>query len=596
MSRGGARQKAGRYYAHTRFGHGERLEFRVPWAKTEGEAIARSHVMGEIAEALCSAGRRDLVRATVRRIAEAPTAKRLDTVRKAAATLIDGALKAGHASDITFKQWGERYTSGELSRLWPDHVKAKDWSDDISRLKKYVYPLVKDVPVTAFTFDHAGRVLAELPPGRDANRRHVAQIVGRLLHLAVFPGKLIASTPLPRGWLPKIKDRRHYSCLFPREEALVIGHGAASTAWRLFCGVLNREGMRLTELLDAAWWQFGLVEGTFTATKTKTGDPRMWALRPDVAEAMRIWRLACTHERPFAYVEALVSERSKIAEFFRRSIRAAGVNRPELFDTTEHTGRLRAHDMRATFVTVSIAEGKSEAWIRDRTGHRSTLMIDRYRRTARQFTELELGSLVDLVEAMGWRKPGGISVVSDPEIPAKPSKVHGEGLEPSRLSAAEPKSDGGPRGVAEQLNLPVESDVSPRSDRGFHQSSTTLSATSGTVGGGTGARPKRTIRPGPARARPAARVVHIRRVANGGFVVVDGLEEELPTVGPDRPGSPATGRSGPTPVHRDVKPANAVLEERRPPREPIEVDGREVYAEEELAELGAVFPLIRGGR
>lgn len=512
MSRGGAREKGGRWYAHTRFGSGERLEFRVPWARAEADALERARIMGEIAEALVTVGRRDLVRATVRQIAEATTPKRLATVRRAAQAIVDGAIKAGHARDITFKQWGERYTRGELSRLWPDHVREKDWDDDRSRLERYVYPHVGGVPVTAFTFESASLVLSKLPVDkvrRDATRRHVAQIMGRLMHLAVFPGRLIVATPLPRGWLPKIKDRRHYSCLYPREEALLMAHGETPIAFRLFCGVLNREGMRLSELLDSTWAQWNLVEGTFTTAKTKTNDPRMWALRPDVAEAMRSWKDhlgGAAAPPPFAALVAELGDRTKIAEAFRRAIRAAGVDRAELFGTTEHTGQLRAHDMRATFVTVALAEGKPDTWIRDRTAHKSTSMIDRYRRTARQFSELKLGPLTHLVDALGWRKGGGTAVVfGDSGGGVSTGKYRRRDSNPHVQRTADFESDrGSPMGPVDEV-LPVETDVPQRRDSGFHRSSTTPSAPIGDGGGGPGASGLDGSTPArPGLARPSA--------------------------------------------------------------------------------------------
>ena len=58
------------------------------------------------------------------------------------------------------------------------------------------------------------------------------------------------------------------------------------------------------------------------------------------------------------------------------------------------------HDLRATFVTVSLANGKTETWVADRTGHRSGAMINRYRRAARTWAELGLGSLAPLDEAI----------------------------------------------------------------------------------------------------------------------------------------------------------------------------------------------------
>jgi len=41
---------------------------------------------------------------------------------------------------------------------------------------------------------------------------------------------------------------------------------------------------------------------------------------------------------------------------------------------------IRAHDLRASLITVNLALGKTEAWITDRTGHRSSQMIYTYKR------------------------------------------------------------------------------------------------------------------------------------------------------------------------------------------------------------------------
>jgi hypothetical protein len=61
---------------------------------------------------------------------------------------------------------------------------------------------------------------------------------------------------------------------------------------------------------------------------------------------------------------------------------------------------MRVHDLRGTFVTISLSSGRSEAWIGDRTGHRSSQMIARYKRTARTFEELHTGELAPLDEAL----------------------------------------------------------------------------------------------------------------------------------------------------------------------------------------------------
>ena len=72
--------------------------------------------------------------------------------------------------------------------------------------------------------------------------------------------------------------------------------------------------------------------------------------------------------------------------------------RTELFVQTDKRQQIRAHDLRASFITVSLALGKSETWVADRTGHTSSVMINRYRRKARQVAQLNLGPFLPLDE------------------------------------------------------------------------------------------------------------------------------------------------------------------------------------------------------
>jgi hypothetical protein len=51
-------------------------------------------------------------------------------------------------------------------------------------------------------------------------------------------------------------------------------------------------------------------------------------------------------------------------------------------------------------VTLSLAQGKSEAWVTDRTGHKSSAMLYLYKRAARTHAEAEFGVLVPLHEAI----------------------------------------------------------------------------------------------------------------------------------------------------------------------------------------------------
>lgn len=407
---GGVKIFEGRVYARCRVGKKGRLEERLPWATSADEAAAleRAHVIAELVDALVAAGRRDLVKRMAKEAAAATTPKMLDTVRKAVAAIAKGVVPAPATKLTTFEDVADDWTKGDLRKKHPDHVRAKaDFKIERGRLDRYIYPHIRDVPIVAFERSHADLVMANLPPHRvkkPATRRHVAQIILTVLNLAVMPLGLIKTNPLPRGWLPRVEKRKHYTCLFPREEAQFLACKAVDEALRLFVGILDREGMRVSELADCEWSQWNLHEGTFLATKTKTDDPRFWACRSDTIRAMRLWhdRHGKTKARPFIDVVPDEDAKLYLATRLRDGLKTAGIERVELFESTEYTGAMRAHDLRATFVTMSLAEGKQETWIRDRTAHKGLTMIDRYRRTARQFRELKVGTLVDLVDGLGW--------------------------------------------------------------------------------------------------------------------------------------------------------------------------------------------------
>ena len=99
--------------------------------------------------------------------------------------------------------------------------------------------------------------------------------------------------------------------------------------------------------------------------------------------------------------------RWRMADQLRDHLKEAGVDRAELFESSDCRRPIRIHDLRATFVTISLATGKSEAWVCDRTGHRSSQMVNRYRRAARSVAELGLGELARLDEAIPELRPEG---------------------------------------------------------------------------------------------------------------------------------------------------------------------------------------------
>jgi len=167
-----------------------------------------------------------------------------------------------------------------------------------------------------------------------------------------------------------------------------------------------REGPRPAEALRLTWADFDLDREFVHLDENKTDDPRSWKLTPGVADALRAWKERCF---PNAKGTALVfvqpdghplPQTDRLAQRFRKHLRMAGLTRKQLFQDDERRRQVWAYDLRATFVTLSLANGKSETWVSDRTGHKSSTMIRRYKRMARSTKEANLGELTRMDEAI----------------------------------------------------------------------------------------------------------------------------------------------------------------------------------------------------
>jgi integrase len=392
----------------------------------------RRHFRLAVEGAVEAERRRELMASALRRLTEAKkTEFAIDLLRGLAQAadgetdgvlrLVDGvvagteersaARSARPLPDISFREFARKWTSGELHRLFPDHVRDIEHADNVSRLEAYVLPAVGNVRMRDFSIDDAERVMRspKIPAG---SRRHVAQVVHRILALGVYPGRLLTTNPCPRGWLPRTPTRRAMSFLYPSEDLALMQAEDVPLVLRLVIGVMDREGMRKEEAATLEWTSLDLESakpgGVIHVDENKTDDRRFWALDVGTAEALRRWRELCPSKRYVFPNEAMPGARDgnrslrvdDLAQRLRDSLPLAGINRPVLFARSAARQRVRAHDLRATFITVHLAAGKSETWIQDRTGHRSSAMINRYRRQARQAEELNLGLFSPLHEAI----------------------------------------------------------------------------------------------------------------------------------------------------------------------------------------------------
>jgi integrase len=81
-------------------------------------------------------------------------------------------------------------------------------------------------------------------------------------------------------------------------------------------------------------------------------------------------------------------------------LKLAGVQRPQLFVNNGDRRHICLHDLRATFVTISLANGATERDVTRRTGHRSSQMLAKYDREVENHRDAKLGKLKPLVDAI----------------------------------------------------------------------------------------------------------------------------------------------------------------------------------------------------
>lgn len=146
--------------------------------------------------------------------------KKLETVARELQTCV--ALPAPREETATtFKELADEWTSGRLSRKYPDHVPhKKSHSDDASRLKR-LFSSIGSIRLDQFTLEDAEVAMATLTEEfSPSTRRQYAQLIQRLLSLAVYPCKLIPSSPIPKGFKPKSNDKTAKAFLYPKEDAL----------------------------------------------------------------------------------------------------------------------------------------------------------------------------------------------------------------------------------------------------------------------------------------------------------------------------------------------------------------------------------------
>ena len=410
------------HFAQFSIGGGERKGTLLRTCTTEAEAVQRQLAIAKLVARLRETGHRAMCANVIRDAGglDDEGFKKLGRLVERVASGKEPGLarRLGvRREGTTVKELADLWTSGDLAKEYPDHVKVKKTSADDARVFAWLGKVhmpdgstFGDRPIASVTLDDCDHVMGALPKGAESSntRRNYAMTIRKLLVYAVYPLRLLPALPIPKGWLPRGGSDKAKAWIYPAEDLALMQCRKVPLVLRLFFGVLVREGLRLSEALALTWLDVDLERGVIRLDTNKTNDPRSWALGEDVTRSLKAWRELRgkrAEKVPRVFPAALMGDPTKLANELREGLKLAGVERPELIVPKAGRLLLRTHDLRGSFVTLALAAGRTEAWVTDRTGHRSSQMIYLYKRSSRTAAELGLGWFAPLDEALPELSP-----------------------------------------------------------------------------------------------------------------------------------------------------------------------------------------------
>jgi len=295
------------------------------------------------------------------------------------------------APELTFEQIATLWLSGELQRKHPGLKmrSRKTLQDAKHKLKTYAFPVIGPMPVNYVGIPELKRVIEYARgTGRlgEGSLELLWDIAKRVLSLAHYPLNLIPKLPNDELDRPKA-TRRKPATLEPSDDEQLLACRTISLHDRLWWGMLFREGTRSQELLALKWSALS-NSGILTVWHSKTGEFSKWRLEPGTVRALQLYRKLCGNPGPDEPIFR-PTRRTHLAGMLRADLEIAGIRerRPELWIDDDKHKQICAHEGRALFVTISLAGGKSDEYIRQRTMHRTNRMQEKYKRDVNLFIE-----------------------------------------------------------------------------------------------------------------------------------------------------------------------------------------------------------------
>lgn len=324
----------------------------------------------------------------------------------------------------TFRQVAKELCDGTLHELYPDEVGARTAEGNDARRTQLAvfFHAIGDKTFDQITRDDIDEAKKLIPRGVKQNTRITyCRELRYVMKLAVEPLRLVEH--VVHVSVPRQTGTDLFQLFYPDEEEQFAGATEVTFEERFLSSFLCRNGGRITETLQYTWECADLERGTIHVAKewTKTKRARFWDLEPDVLEALRLRR----RQIPDAHLifvppPGRTFNRFTVHHQLHANLRLAGLDRPGLLEAPEGERPLTPHDFRGSMVTFARAIGMPDVWIRDRTGHESPKMLERYDRGVRHARNRGVGWWAPMALALGMPgakvrsrlgdRPGPISV------------------------------------------------------------------------------------------------------------------------------------------------------------------------------------------
>ncbi|HEU4580899.1 MAG TPA: site-specific integrase [Polyangiaceae bacterium] len=331
----------------------------------------------------------------------------------------------------TFRKVVQELCDGTLHELYPDEIgdRTKEGQDARRSQLAVFFPVLGDKTFDQITRDDIDQAKLRIPKEVKQNTRITyCRELRYVMQLAVEPLRLVEH--VAHVSVPRQTPTDLFQLFYPDEEEQLAASEHVTFEERFLTAFLCRNGGRVSETLQYTWEACDLERGTMhvAAAWTKTKRARSWDLEPDVLEALRLRRLQIPDaDIIFVPPPGRVFNRFTVHHQLHPNLRAAGVPaRPGLYEAPEGERPLTPHDLRGSMVTFARAIGMPDVWIRDRTGHESPKMLERYDRGVRHARKRGTGWWAPMASILGM--PGARVRTRLGEDPSGARGLESEGM------------------------------------------------------------------------------------------------------------------------------------------------------------------------